>query len=182
MILELHVHDILSNYVRPSLHSREPVYVKSHGKAFKGISTFGSAGIVFSFVLLWAWWLSAEYPRRNLDSVTSAWPNLGPITRTIPFKKLIESKQQVQKSVTYLSDFTLFISSINPWPFPTDNNNLIALYESWNKPGKAEMWRAKMPQTEAKIEWHFTTKMAQSSLVKSVQPEYNYTTPYLPLF
>ena len=31
-------------------------------------------------------------------------------------------------------------------------NNLIALYEAWNKPEKAEEWRAKLPQTEAKIE------------------------------
>jgi hypothetical protein len=31
-------------------------------------------------------------------------------------------------------------------------NNLIALYKVWNKPEKAEEWRAKLPQTEAKIE------------------------------
>jgi len=28
-------------------------------------------------------------------------------------------------------------------------NNLIELYEAWNKPEKAEQWRAKLPQTEA---------------------------------
>jgi len=28
-------------------------------------------------------------------------------------------------------------------------NELIDLYESWNKPEKAEQWRAKMLQTEA---------------------------------
>lgn len=28
-------------------------------------------------------------------------------------------------------------------------NNLIELYESWNKPEKAEEYRAKLPQTEA---------------------------------
>jgi len=28
-------------------------------------------------------------------------------------------------------------------------NNLIDLYEAWNKPEKAEEWRAKLPQTEA---------------------------------
>jgi len=28
-------------------------------------------------------------------------------------------------------------------------NNLIDLYEAWNKPEKAEKWRAKLPQTEA---------------------------------
>jgi hypothetical protein len=27
-------------------------------------------------------------------------------------------------------------------------NNLIALYEAWNKPEKANQWRAKLPQTE----------------------------------
>ena len=27
-------------------------------------------------------------------------------------------------------------------------NNLIALYEAWNKPEKAEQWRSKLPQTE----------------------------------
>jgi len=27
-------------------------------------------------------------------------------------------------------------------------NNLIALYEAWNKPEKAEKWRTKLPQTE----------------------------------
>jgi tetratricopeptide (TPR) repeat protein len=27
--------------------------------------------------------------------------------------------------------------------------NLIDLYEAWNKPEKAEEWRAKLPQTEA---------------------------------
>jgi hypothetical protein len=31
-------------------------------------------------------------------------------------------------------------------------NNLIILYEAWNKPEKAEKWRAKLPETEAKIE------------------------------
>lgn len=31
-------------------------------------------------------------------------------------------------------------------------NNLINLYEAWNKPEKAQEWRAKQPQTEAKIE------------------------------
>jgi hypothetical protein len=30
--------------------------------------------------------------------------------------------------------------------------NLIALYEAWNKPEKANEWRAKLSQTEAKIE------------------------------
>jgi hypothetical protein len=28
-------------------------------------------------------------------------------------------------------------------------NNLIGLYEAWDKPEKAEEWRAKLPQTEA---------------------------------
>jgi hypothetical protein len=28
-------------------------------------------------------------------------------------------------------------------------NNLIDLYEAWNKPEKADEWRAKLPQTEA---------------------------------
>jgi hypothetical protein len=28
-------------------------------------------------------------------------------------------------------------------------NNLVALYETWGKPEKAEQWRAKLPQTEA---------------------------------
>ena len=28
-------------------------------------------------------------------------------------------------------------------------NNLIALYEAWNKPEKAEEWRTKLPETEA---------------------------------
>ena len=28
-------------------------------------------------------------------------------------------------------------------------NNLIALYEAWSKPEKANEWRAKLPQTEA---------------------------------
>ena len=27
--------------------------------------------------------------------------------------------------------------------------NLIAVYEAWNKPEKAEQWRAKLPQTKA---------------------------------
>jgi hypothetical protein len=27
-------------------------------------------------------------------------------------------------------------------------NNLITLYEAWNKPEKAEKWRAKLPHTE----------------------------------
>jgi len=31
-------------------------------------------------------------------------------------------------------------------------HNLITLYEAWNKPEKAEEWRAKLPKTEAKIE------------------------------
>jgi hypothetical protein len=28
-------------------------------------------------------------------------------------------------------------------------NNLIDLYEAWNKPEKAKEWRAKLPQMEA---------------------------------
>jgi hypothetical protein len=28
-------------------------------------------------------------------------------------------------------------------------NNLIKLYEAWNKPEKAEVWRAKLPRAEA---------------------------------
>jgi hypothetical protein len=28
-------------------------------------------------------------------------------------------------------------------------NNLIALYEAWNKPEKAKEWQAKLPETEA---------------------------------
>jgi len=28
-------------------------------------------------------------------------------------------------------------------------NNIIKLYEAWNKPEEAEEWRAKLPQTEA---------------------------------
>jgi hypothetical protein len=28
-------------------------------------------------------------------------------------------------------------------------HNLIALYEAWSKPEKADEWRAKLPQTEA---------------------------------
>jgi hypothetical protein len=31
-------------------------------------------------------------------------------------------------------------------------NNLINLYEAWNKPKEAQKWRAKLPKTEAKIE------------------------------
>jgi len=34
----------------------------------------------------------------------------------------------------------------------TSVNNLIALYEAWNKPEKAEEWEAKLPQTEAVTE------------------------------
>jgi hypothetical protein len=31
-------------------------------------------------------------------------------------------------------------------------DQLVGLYEVWNKPEKAKEWRAKLPQTEAKIE------------------------------
>jgi tetratricopeptide (TPR) repeat protein len=31
-------------------------------------------------------------------------------------------------------------------------NNLIALYEAWNKPEKANEWREKLPETETKTE------------------------------
>jgi hypothetical protein len=31
-------------------------------------------------------------------------------------------------------------------------SNLINLYEAWNKPEKAEEWRAKLPQMEAVME------------------------------
>jgi hypothetical protein len=31
-------------------------------------------------------------------------------------------------------------------------NNLIDLYEAWNKPEKAKEWQAKLQQTEAKTE------------------------------
>jgi hypothetical protein len=46
-------------------------------------------------------------------------------------------------------------------------NELIDLYESWNKPEKAEQWRAKMLQTEAVNERHNALKMTQLSFVKS---------------
>ena len=32
-------------------------------------------------------------------------------------------------------------------------DNLIELYEAWNKPEKAQEWQAKLSQTEAKEEW-----------------------------
>jgi len=31
-------------------------------------------------------------------------------------------------------------------------NNLIDLYEAWNKPEKAKKWRAKLPRSEAVTE------------------------------
>jgi len=31
-------------------------------------------------------------------------------------------------------------------------NNLIDLYEAWNKPKKAKEWRTKLPKAEAMIE------------------------------
>ena len=43
----MRVHDILSNYVRPSLHSRKPVDVGNHRKAFKRIST----GVIKKFYI-----------------------------------------------------------------------------------------------------------------------------------
>ena len=39
--------------------------------------------------------------------------------------------------------------------------NLIELYEAWNKPEKAKELRAKLPQTEAVKEWHVTQKRLQ---------------------
>jgi hypothetical protein len=33
------------------------------------------------------------------------------------------------------------------------HSSLIQLYEAWDKPEKAEEWRAKPPQTEAVKEW-----------------------------
>ena len=36
-------------------------------------------------------------------------------------------------------------------------NNLINLYEAWNKPEKAEEWLAKLEQIEDFEEWHVTT-------------------------
>jgi hypothetical protein len=32
---------------------------------------------------------------------------------------------------------------------PKSHSSLIQLYEAWDKPEKAEEWRAKLPQTEA---------------------------------
>jgi hypothetical protein len=32
------------------------------------------------------------------------------------------------------------------------SNNLIDLYEAWNKPEEAKEWRAKRPKTKAKTE------------------------------
>jgi tetratricopeptide (TPR) repeat protein len=60
-------------------------------------------------------------------------------------------------------------------------NNLIDLYEAWNKPEKAEKWRAKLPQTEATIERHINTKIAPFSLAKLIQPSCNPKPPYLPI-
>jgi hypothetical protein len=37
------------------------------------------------------------------------------------------------------------LSSVNPRTLPA-MNKLIALYEAWNKPEKAEKWRAKLAQ------------------------------------
>ena len=35
-------------------------------------------------------------------------------------------------------------------------NNLIELYEAWNKPEEAKEWRVKLPQSEAKEQWRVT--------------------------
>lgn len=47
-------------------------------------------------------------------------------------------------------------------------NNLIALYEAWDKPEQANQWRAKLPQTEASREWHVTPKPPQFLDLKHV--------------
>jgi len=42
---------------------------------------------------------------------------------------------------------------VNTHPHTIESlNNLIALYEAWNKPEKAEKWRATLTKTEAKTE------------------------------
>jgi len=53
---------------------------------------------------------------------------------------LLESRHQ--------NVFTLLYRESND----NSNTSLIALYEAWNKPEKAEEWRAKLPETEAMIE------------------------------
>ena len=58
---------------------------------------------------------------------------------------------------------------------------IITLYEAWNKPEIAKKWQAKLLQTEAVDEWHNALKMAQFSIAKSIQLDYNYTTSYLPI-
>jgi len=35
---------------------------------------------------------------------------------------------------------------------PVTFKSLIVLYKAWNKPGKANKWRTKLPQTEAEKE------------------------------
>jgi len=62
------------------------------------------------------------------------------------------------------------------------NTTLIELYEAWNKPEKVKELRTKLPQTEAVNEWQNAFKMTQFYLAKPLQPKYNSTTRYLPIF
>jgi len=61
-------------------------------------------------------------------------------------------------------------------------DKLINLYEAWNKPEKAEEWRVKTTANRSCREVTLHHIMDQFLLAKSLQPEYNYTTPYLPIF
>jgi len=85
---------------------------------------------------------------------------------------LLESERQNVFTLLYrkLRDYSnILLTAVN-------------LYEAWNKPEEAEMWHSKLPQIETLRKWHCNNKMAQLSLVKFLQPRYNYTTPYLPIF
>jgi len=48
-------------------------------------------------------------------------------------------------------------------------NNLIGLYEAWDKPEETEKWRAKLPQTEVVEECHVTLKRPQCFNLRNVK-------------
>jgi tetratricopeptide (TPR) repeat protein len=62
-----------------------------------------------------------------------------------------QAKDQENAEVTLLRAYELGIAASDPHdPQITDVVQLlIELYESWDKPEKAEEWRAKLPQTES---------------------------------
>ena len=78
-------------------------------------------------------------------------PNLGSLDRIDRSQKDSDATVTQGRYRPLLEDRSLELGQKHPQKTES-MNNLIALYEAWNKPEKANEWRKKLPQKEAVTE------------------------------